>query len=89
MLYAEAFALAEHVAACGWVTTFGVNCPLATDVMTFFTQAPNCDDDAISMIRFSMGTDDLSGFSMNEMINQVKPTCYNSLNDFSQLFTSG
>ena len=87
-LYAESFALAEHIAGgCAYVTNFGNQCPISEAGVIFFTnaQGSGCNDDAISMFTFA-GVDpanasitDLQGMNIQ---------CYNSFADFSQLFTS-
>lgn len=90
MLYAESFTLVEHISAgCGWVSNFGVDCPLNDDGLIVFARDGVCSPDAISMIQFAMGEDyDLSGFTMEDMIKKVNPRCYNSFAEYSQLYTS-
>lgn len=87
MLYAESFALVEHIAqTCAWVTTFGTGCPLADGPVVFFTETPGCNEDGISMITFA-GYDP-SEVTMEQLINNIHPTCYNSFSEYSQLYTS-
>lgn len=89
MLYAESFSLVEHISAgCGWVSTFGTGCPVNDGGLIVFAVEGVCSAEAIEMIKFSMGTDDLSNFTMSDMINTVNPTCYNSFAEYSQLYTS-
>lgn len=88
LLFAEQFALNEHISkGCGVLTTFGGDCPIQVDNdPTFFTATPACHPDAISMLKFAGydGSQDPVRF----LIEVVKPTCYNSFADYSQLFIS-
>ena len=85
-LYAERFAIAEHVAACAYQTTFGTNCPIIADEVTFFTSEPPCNEDGMMLIT-GAGLE-LSAVTVEQLINVVNPTCYNSLQDYHQLFVS-
>ncbi len=88
MLYAESFQLVEHIAdTCAYVTNFGSDCPIYEAGVAFFRSAEaGCNADGMSMITFA-GLD-LETVSVEQIINVVKPTCYNSFADFTQLFTS-
>ena len=86
MLYAESYALAEHISqTCVYQTNFGNQCPITEAGVTFFTKTPECSEDGVSMFEFAgiipaeATVEDLIG---------MKITCYNSLRDFSQLYTS-
>ncbi len=88
LLFAEQFAMNEHISkSCLLLTNFGGGCPIAVDGLTFFTSTPDCSADAISMFEFNgykEGEDDPLLF----LINEINPTCYNSLADFHQMFVS-
>ena len=88
MLYAEAFALAEHIAGgCAYVTNFGNTCPISEAGVVFFTSTQNgCNDDAISLMTFN-GIEPATA-SVEDIIQKINPTCYNSFADFTALFTS-
>ena len=89
MLYAEAFALAEHIAGgCAYVTNFGNTCPISEAGVVFFTNAENscCNEDAINMMTFN--DIDPATASVEDIIQKINPTCYNSFADFTALFTS-
>ncbi len=89
MLYAEAFALAEHIAGgCAYVTNFGNTCPIDEAGVVFFTsaQGSGCNEDAINMMTFN-GIDPATA-SVEDIIQKINPTCYNSFADFTALFTS-
>ena len=90
LLFAEQFALNEHISkGCGVLTTFGGNCPITVDGLTFFTTTPNCSDDAISMFSFNgYNFNDENADPVKFLIDEINPTCYNSLTDFHQMFVS-
>lgn len=86
VLYAEAFALAEHIAqACVFVTNFGNNCPIEEAGMTFFNTTPSCSEDAISMMEFAGVSAETATV---EQLMGMNIKCYNSFRDFNTLFTS-
>ena len=88
MLYAESFTLVEHIASgCAYVTNFGNQCPISeAGVVFFLSDNSQCNEDAWSMMTFA-GVDPANA-TVVDIIDKVKPTCYNSFADFSQLFTS-
>ena len=88
MLYAESFALVEHISqSCGWQTNFGTSCPIADGGAIFFQSLEmDCNEDGMSMIEFA-GYDPTT-VSMETLITVINPTCYNSFNEYNQLFTS-
>ena len=88
-LYAESFVLAEHISAgCAYVTNFGNTCPIDEAGVVFFTsaQGSGCNEDAINMMTFN-GIDPATA-SVEDIIQKINPTCYNSFADFTALFTS-
>ena len=85
-LYAERFAIAEHVAACAYQTTFGTDCPIVADEVKFFTNDIACNEDGMALI-LGAGLQ-LETVTVEQLINVVNPTCYNSLQDYHQLFVS-
>ena len=88
LLFAEQFAMNEHISkGCGVLTNFGGDCPIKVDNdPAFFTSAPPCEPDGVSMLEFAGfdGSQDPVRF----LIDVVNPTCYNSLTDFHQMFIS-
>ena len=90
MLYAESYALAEHISqSCAYQTNFGNQCPISDAGVVFFTRSNEtcaASEDGQSMISFA-GLDP-ENVTVEQIINVVKPTCYNSLQDYHQLFTS-
>lgn len=88
LLFAERFAMNEHIAqSCGVQTSFGGDCPITVDGLTFFTNENDCSEDAVSMFRFAEFDFD-NGDPVKFLIDEINPTCYNSLTDFHQMFTS-
>ena len=87
-LYAESYALAEHISqSCVFQTNFGNQCPITDAGVTFFTSAENsgCNDDGIGMFTFA-GVDPAEA-TIEDLI-RMNIQCYNSLQDYHQLFTS-
>ena len=88
MLYAESFALAEHISAgCGYVTNFGNQCPISEAGVVFFTTVNTCSEDGVSMIEFQYGEGSAANATVEQLI-AMNIQCYNSFADFSLLFTS-
>lgn len=89
MLYAESFALVEHIAGgCAHVTNFGNQCPISEAGVVFFTsEAAGCNGDGISMIEFQYGEGSAANVTVEQLIG-MNIQCYNSFADFSLLFTS-
>lgn len=89
MLYAESFALAEHISAgCSYVTNFGNQCPISEAGVIFFTSSnATCANnaDGQSMIEFA-GLDPAT-VTVEQLIG-MNIQCYNSFADFNQLYTS-
>ena len=86
MLYAETYELAEHISqACGFVTNFGNACPIHDSGVIFFNTEPSCDEDGINML--TNAGKPVPNATLEDLI-AMKPTCYNSLNDYNALFTS-
>ena len=86
VLYAEAFALAEHISqTCVYQTNFGSNCPITEAGVTFFTSKETCSEDGVSMMEFA-GLSPATA-TVEDLIG-MKITCYNSFADFNLLFTS-
>ena len=87
-LYAESYALAEHISqSCVFQTNFGNQCPIVDAGVTFFTTVSACSEDGVSMIEFKYG----KGYAENATIEDLiamNIQCYNSLQDYHQLFTS-
>lgn len=83
-LYAEAFALVEHVSAgCAYEAHFSNDCQIELDGITYFTSAANCSDDGILLL----GKDDAEMADFYAM----NLRCYNSFVDFTngqQFFVS-
>ena len=84
--YAEPFALEEHISSCAYRTNFGNQCPITDAGVTFFTNEPDCSEDGVNMFVFA-GIDPAQA-TVEDLINKVNPECYNSLQDYHQLFTS-
>ena len=89
VLYAESYALAEHISqTCAFQTNFGNQCPITEYGVTFFTSSTSgCNEDGISMIEFKYGDGSAANVTVEQLIG-LRPTCYNSFSDFSQLYTS-
>ena len=86
MLYAESYALAEHISqSCVFQTNFGNQCPIKDAGVTFFTTAETCSEDGVNMFQFA-GVDP-SEATIEDLI-RMNIQCYNSLQDYHQLFTS-
>ena len=88
LLFAEPFALVEHISqTCAFVTNFGNQCPIADAGVIFFTSMESgCNEDGISMLEFAGVVP--ADATVEDLINKVNPKCYNSLQDYHQLFTS-
>ena len=86
MLYAERFALVEHISqSCAFVTNFGNGCPIEEGGMRFFTTASVCSDDAVSMWQFAGVTPENATI---QDLSKLNIRCYNSFRDFNALYTS-
>ena len=88
MLYAESFALVEHISAgCGYITNFGNQCPISEAGVIFFTNAEGsgCNEDAWILME---GAGVAPGTATVEQLIGMNIRCYNSFADFTQLFTS-
>ena len=87
MMIAEAFALAEHIShTCAYRTNFGNQCPITDAGVTFFTSSNTaCSEDSASMFQFA-GIDPKEA-TFEDLIG-LNIQCYNSLQDYHQLFTS-
>ena len=86
-LYAERFALVEHISGgCAYVTYFGNGCPIEEAGMTFFVDANTCSED-VEMLWTGAGVTDTSQRTIQNL-SLLNLQCYNSFADFSQLFTS-
>ena len=86
MLYAESYALAEHISqSCVFQTNFGNQCPITDAGVTFFTTVETCSEDGVSMIEFKYGS--AKNATVEDLIG-LNIQCYNSLLDYHQLFTS-
>lgn len=82
--------MVEHISkGCGVFASFsGDACPLKIeDDPTYFTSVPACEADAVSMLEFA-GFNREKDDPLSFLIDVVKPTCYNSLTDFQQMFVS-
>ena len=87
-LYAESYALAEHISqSCVFQTNFGNQCPITDAGVTFFTTASACSEDGVSMIEFKYGPGSAATVTVEQLIG-LNIQCYNSLQDYHQLFTS-
>ena len=87
-LYAESYALVEHISqSCGMVTNFGNTCPVGDGGLVFFQSLDmGCNEDGISAIEFA-GYDPKT-ISMEDLIQKINPTCYNSFSEYAQMYTS-
>ena len=86
VMVAESFALSEHISAgCGYVTTFGNQCPIDEGGVTFFVTAESCSADA-DLLWSGAGVDQNQRTVENLKLLNVQ--CYNTFADFNQLFTS-
>ena len=87
LLFAESFALSEHISAgCYYQTNFGNQCPIDEAGMLFFTNAQSCSED-VEMLWVGAGVTDETQRTV-ENLSLLNIQCYNSFADFSQLFTS-
>ena len=87
-LYAEGYELAEHIAqSCAYQTNFGNQCPITDAGVTFFTTVETCSEDGVNMIDFKYGPGYASQATVEDLIG-LNIRCYNSLQDYHQLFTS-
>ena len=83
-LYAERFAVSEHIASCLLVATWGSDCPYSDHGLSLFTES--CGDVAAEY--WSFLTDDTSQWT-HENVAQLGLECYNSfMGDFGSFFTS-
>ena len=88
VLYAESYALAEHISqSCVFQTNFGNQCPITDAGVTFFTTVETCSEDGVSMINFKYGPNYAPQATVEDLI-ALNIECYNSLQDYHQLFTS-
>lgn len=88
VLYAESYALAEHISqSCVFQTNFGNQCPITDAGVTFFTTVDTCSEDGVSMIEFKYGPGSAAEVTVEQLIG-LNIQCYNSLQDYHQLFTS-
>ena len=88
VLYAESYALAEHISqSCVFQTNFGNQCPIVDAGVTFFTTKETCSEDGVSMIEFKYGPGSAAEVTVEQLIG-LNIQCYNSLQDYHQLFTS-
>ena len=85
-LYAESYALAEHISqSCVFQTNFGNQCPITDAGVTFFTTVSACSEDGVSMFEFAGKNPETA--TIEDLID-MNIQCYNSLQDYHQLFTS-
>ena len=83
-LYAERFALVEHISGgCAYVTYFGNGCPIAEADITFFNTS--CGTEVAGMWEFAGVNPDLAKL---EDLSKLNVQCYNSFRDLNTLFTS-
>ncbi len=87
-MYAEPFALEEHISSCAYRTNFGNQCPIYEAGVVFFTTVAACSEDGVSMINFHYNDETYAAHATVEDLIGMDITCYNSFADFSQLFTS-
>ena len=85
-LYAETFALAEHIGAnCTTIMTFGVGCVYGDDTAGTMFATEACGTDAMEMWQnFSPTPDDWT----MENVGQLGLDCYNTFSNFSKTYTS-
>ena len=90
LLYAETFALAEHISAgCAYMANFGNDCQLTVDGLNFFTESAGCaDGDGMILLRGVMSPDEEEPTLQD--FYKLNMKCYNSFVDFTtgDLFTS-
>ena len=85
-LYAESFALAEHISAgCGYVANFGNGCPITVEGITYFTSEISCSPKAVAI--FEANNIDPNSATVETLMG-MNIQCYNSFVDFNMLFTS-
>ena len=77
LLYAEGFALLEHISAgCAYMANFGNDCQIEVDGITFFTLDAGCNDqDGFDLL----GKEDAT----LEDFYAINMRCYNSFVDFT------
>ena len=87
VLYAERFAIAEHISSCVYQTNFGVSCPIADAGVTFFTTTEiGCTQEGMFLIQNSTGKNPVDA-TVEDLIG-MDITCYNALQDYHSLFNS-
>ena len=85
LMYAEGFTLLEHISAgCAYPATFGNDCKVTVDGITFFTDSAGCKDENGFMLLGNNREASLEDFYA------IKQRCYNSFVDFTtgQFFAS-
>ncbi len=77
-LYAEAFALVEHVSAgCAYMAQFSNDCQITVDGITFFTSDAGCNDqDGFDLLDGNQNATLEDFYALNQK-------CYNSFVDFT------
>ena len=87
LIYVESFEMTEHISkGCDYHTNFGNQCPISEAGVVFFTSTGSgCNNDGISMFTFA-GIDPENA-TVEDLIG-MNIQCYNSLRDFSLLYTS-
>ena len=85
LMYAEGFTLLEHISAgCAYPATFGNDCKVTVDGITFFTSVAGCNDPEGFAL---LGGNEAATL---EEFYAIKMRCYNSFVDFTtgQFFAS-
>ena len=83
VIYAERFALAEHISSCLYTANLGNGCPIAEADITFFNTS--CGTEVAGMWEFAGVNPDLAKL---EDLSKLNVQCYNSFRDLNTLFTS-
>ena len=90
VVYAESFYLVEHIAACTFQAHHAAeqNCKFTDAGITMFATASSCSPDAASMWDFAEVPENLRTAGNLGLIGLDGLVCYNSFQDYNQLWSS-